>query len=250
MSGYVRIHRSLLGHPAFRNESETMAFAWLIAKAAWRPTRVRYQGHSITLRRGQLAISIRDMAEAFGRDKAWVTRLQNRLISEAMIETCAETGVSVVTICNYDEYQGEADERETPREPRAETRGDTDARQRRDTEQRKEEGKKEDQSSRARAREPATLPTDVRSVMEEAGFVSPPPDLSLLKDWYAAGATLDQDILPCIRRVAPRLGKAPFKLKVFDAAIREKLAADEAEIQRLRAVTRRFEQSNQAGVAR
>lgn len=83
------------------------------------------------------------------------------------------------------------------------------------------------------------LPGDVRQVMEEGGFVSPPPDTGLLAEWYAAGATLDQDILPTVRRVRPQLAKAPFKLRVFDAAIREKLAADEAEIEHLRRVARR-----------
>ncbi len=85
----------------------------------------------------------------------------------------------------------------------------------------------------------ATLPADVRSVMEEGGFVSPPPDLPLLREWYGLGATLDQDILPVVRTVSGRLGKAPFRLKVFDAAIREKLAADAVEIEHLRRVARR-----------
>lgn len=93
----------------------------------------------------------------------------------------------------------------------------------------------------------AKLPDDVRSVMEEGGFVSPPPDLALLKDWYAAGATLNQDILPTVRAVRARLSKAPFKLKVFDGAIREKLAADEAESERLRSISRRYEQPESSG---
>lgn len=142
MTGYVRIHRSLLGHPAFRNESETMAFAWLIAKAAWKATRVRYKGHTISLRRGQVAISQRDMAGAFDRDKAWIERLWKRLKSEAMIEVSSEAGVAVLTICNYDEYQAEGEDAEAPREARREAGNEADARQRRGTEQRKEEDKK------------------------------------------------------------------------------------------------------------
>lgn len=145
MSGYVRIHRSLIGHPAFRNESETMAFAWLIAKAAWRATRVRYKGHAITLKRGQLAISQRDMAEAFDRDKAWIMRLLNRLISETMVETHVETGVTVITVCNYDEYQGETEDRETPRETPREARSETDVRQTRGTEQEEKKGRIEEE---------------------------------------------------------------------------------------------------------
>lgn len=95
---------------------------------------------------------------------------------------------------------------------------------------------------------PPSIPADVRSVMEEGGFVSPPPDTSLLGDWYGLAKsmfgqtpqkTLEQDILPTVRAVRARLSKAPFKLKVFDAAIREKLAADQAQIEHLRLVAQR-----------
>jgi uncharacterized protein YdaU (DUF1376 family) len=92
-----------------------------------------------------------------------------------------------------------------------------------------------------RTPKPPSLPADVRSVMEEGGFVSPPPDLSLLRDWYSAGATLDQDILPTVRRLRKSASKAPFKLQYFDAAIREKLANDAAEIDRLRRTSARIE---------
>lgn len=93
-------------------------------------------------------------------------------------------------------------------------------------------------SVNARAPEPR-LPVDVRKVMEEGGFVSPPPDLDLLRQWYALGASLDQDILPTVCRLRANADRPPFKLKFFDAAIREKLAADQAEIEHLRRVARR-----------
>lgn len=154
-AGYVLLHRSLLGHAAFRNESETMAFAWLVMRAAWRPTRVRYKGHSITLQRGQLAISQRDMAAAFDRDKAWIERLWKRLKSEAMIETAAEAGVAVITVCNYAKYQAIADLGEAPAEAAREAENEAGVRQRRGTEQ--EEKKGITLNARARAR---LLPDD------------------------------------------------------------------------------------------
>jgi hypothetical protein len=95
VSGYVRIHRTLIGHPAFRNDAEAMAFAWLVAKAAWKGARVRYKDRAITLSRGQIAISVRDFANAMDRDKAWIERLLKRLRAETMIETRHETGVTV-----------------------------------------------------------------------------------------------------------------------------------------------------------
>jgi len=97
---------------------------------------------------------------------------------------------------------------------------------------------------------PAELPAAVRAVMEAGGFVSP-PDMGLIREWQAAGADLRQDILPVIRTEAARLkertGQAPRTLKVFDQAIREKLAADQAEIERLEATARRLKTAAGAG---
>jgi len=131
MSGYVRIHRSLVGHPAFRNDAEAMAFAWLVIRAQWKPTRVRYKERGIMLQRGQVAISQRDMARALDRDKAWIERLWKRLRGEAMINVASEAGVAVITICKYEEYQAERGSREALDEaPR-----EADARQAQGTEQ-------------------------------------------------------------------------------------------------------------------
>lgn len=175
MSGYVRIHRSLIGHPAFRNDAEAMAFAWLVAKAQWKPTRVRYKERPIILERGQLAISVRDFANAMDRDKAWIERLLKRLRAETMVETRHETGVNVVTICNYNQYQNEPILCETPRE----TPRKTEARQTRDTEQVREEGKKEESSNDDSPSDdgPAVLPEDVfehyRKVAASLGLTVP-----------------------------------------------------------------------------
>lgn len=131
MSGYARLHRSLIGHPAFRNDAEAMAFAWMVLRASWKECRVRYKGRAFVLQRGQLAISQRDMADALDRDKAWVERLWKRLRGEAMIEVSYEAGAAVITLCNYERYQASNDDREAPDEalPKA------GARQTRGTEQ-------------------------------------------------------------------------------------------------------------------
>jgi hypothetical protein len=143
VSGYACIHRTVFGHPAFRNDGEAMAFAWMILKAQWRATRVRYKERVIQLQRGQLAVSQRDMANALDRDKAWVERFWKRLKIEAMIEAEVNGGVTVITICNYAKYQenDKADKRgrEAPSE--------AEARQGRGTEQEREEGKKEEEET-------------------------------------------------------------------------------------------------------
>lgn len=146
-SGFVLMHRSLLGHPAFRDDGEAMAFMWMIAKASWRPTRVRYKGRPVDLARGELCVSHRDMANALGRDRSWVERLWKRLKSETMIETRVETAATVINIRNYDVYQAIAGFDETPAETPRKTRRETGARQARDTEQQGNQGNKEQDGS-------------------------------------------------------------------------------------------------------
>src|SRR3546814_19513911 len=67
--GFVKVYRSLLGHHVFRNDAEAMAFAWLVIRASWKPSRVSYKDRMLNLGRGQLAMSVRDMAAAMERDK-------------------------------------------------------------------------------------------------------------------------------------------------------------------------------------
>lgn len=165
MSGYARFNRSLIGHPAFRNDAEAMAFAYMVLRASWKPVRVRYKGKALSLNRGQLAMSVRDLADAMDRDKGWVERLLKRLKSETMIETVSETGVLVITICNYDKYQASNDNRETPDK----TPDETDARQTQDTEQRTKElnKEKEEHTSEAEASSPALRPEHVVEAWNE-----------------------------------------------------------------------------------
>ena len=92
-------------------------------------------------------------------------------------------------------------------------------------------------------------PPELAAVMEAGGFVTQPPDHALLREWLALpGMQLERDIVPVVRRVAEqvreRTGRAPFKLRLFDAAVREQHAADEAELARLRRIAERAERDD------
>lgn len=86
---------------------------------------------------------------------------------------------------------------------------------------------------------------DLCQVMKAGGFVTQPTDHFLLKEWLELpDMDLGRDIIPIVRRVAEsvhgRTGKAPFKLKLFDAAVRQKHAEDAAEIERMQRVRERI----------
>jgi hypothetical protein len=134
-TGYVRIYRSLIGHSAFRDDAEAMAFAFLVLRASWRDARLCYRRRLLDLKRGQLAMTFQDLADHLDRDKGWVERLFSRLKDETMIETTVVKKLLVITICNYDEYQADPGTGVAP----AETIDGTRERRRRDVEQGREE---------------------------------------------------------------------------------------------------------------
>lgn len=101
------VSRTLWDDPAFADEpfSEREAWIWMIAEACWKPREKRVGSIVVELDRGQFAASIRFMAEAFSWHRNRVHRLLKRLQSRNMIRVESGTGVNVVSICKYDEYQ-------------------------------------------------------------------------------------------------------------------------------------------------
>ena len=81
------------------------AWIWLICKACWKPTKFDVHGSTITLERGQLCASIRQIADDLKWSKSAVERFLTRLETETMIERKAGQGRSIITICNYGKYQ-------------------------------------------------------------------------------------------------------------------------------------------------
>ena len=141
MSGTVNIARSIFDHAVFADEPKTEreAWVWLIMKASWKARSYRVGNVVVSTDRGQLAASVRYLAAEWQWTPPKVQRYLKRLEKMEMIRSQADTGVTVLTICNYDEYQSQ---------PKA---SDTDAIQSRysaDTRQKKdeirEEGNKKD----------------------------------------------------------------------------------------------------------
>ncbi|OOY20867.1 hypothetical protein BMI86_10195 [Thioclava sp. DLFJ5-1] len=105
--GTINIARDLWDDPDFPNEkfSEREAWIWLIAEAAWKPRQKRVASCVFDLQRGQVALSVRFAAQAWGWSKSRVQRFLQRLVERDKVVTQSGTGATIVTICNYDEYQ-------------------------------------------------------------------------------------------------------------------------------------------------
>lgn len=117
MTGYVAMRRDWQDHDAFGSDefSRRDAWAWLIANAAWKPSKVRIKGSSVSLERGELCFSQRFLATKWRWSKSKVDRFISLLRAEGMIETRSKIGAtadhpagqgqSIITICNYNKFQ-------------------------------------------------------------------------------------------------------------------------------------------------
>jgi hypothetical protein len=141
MSGTVNISRDIFEHGVFKDEplTEREAWMWMVMQARWKPATYRAGDFVVNLDRGQFAASIRFMAKAWDWSAPKVQRFVERLKKMEMICVKTDTGVSVVTVCNYAKFQATQQEADT---------GPIQDRYRTDTEKKKdvirEEGKEEE----------------------------------------------------------------------------------------------------------
>ena len=114
MTGYIKIDRAILYHPALFKRGQIFcekgAFLWLLLEASFVDRKYRINDKEIYLKRGQLSCSQTYMAEAWGWDKSKVQRFLDKLkkfdtiTTDTLTDTPLDTP-NVLTICHYDRYQ-------------------------------------------------------------------------------------------------------------------------------------------------
>lgn len=121
--GVFAVDRGVFEHPMFADEpfTEREAWMWLVGLAAYRACQRRIGSAVVDLKRGQAAASVRYLAEKWQWKAARVQRFLARLKKEAMIDTAADTGITVISINNYSKYQKVALPADTPNEQAPDT---------------------------------------------------------------------------------------------------------------------------------
>lgn len=115
MSGWFSVNRAMLDHPIFAGQPMRIAaWVWIVGSAAWKDTKQDANGQTVTVKRGQLLTSYRQMSEASGVSVKTLRNLLDRLEAEGAITrecighkhgTGKGTARTVITIRNYDKYQ-------------------------------------------------------------------------------------------------------------------------------------------------
>jgi len=107
--GYILLHRSVFTHHVFNDApfTEREAWVWLLAQASYQPNKMRYKSEMIEVARGEVPTSYRKLKEVWGWGTDRIRRFLILLENERMIARRTGTGFLVITICNYDKFQGQ-----------------------------------------------------------------------------------------------------------------------------------------------
>lgn len=111
MEGYIKLSRKFFDNKiwqAARAFSECEAWIDLIQSARFEasPTTSRIGCYEVTWGRGQYPASNRFLARKWGRSEQWVKSFLGKLKREKMITTSNNQGMNVITLVNFDKYNG------------------------------------------------------------------------------------------------------------------------------------------------
>lgn len=101
MDGWIKLHRSLLEWEWFTDSNTLHVFIYLLLKANIKE--VKYKGFMVPV--GSLIVSVREVGEVLGLSYKVVRTAFERLTKGEQISTQATNKFTIVTICNYENYQ-------------------------------------------------------------------------------------------------------------------------------------------------
>lgn len=99
--GWVKLHRKLLEWEWYQDAHMVHLLVHLLLTASHKDR--RYKG--LTIKRGQVVTSIKELAEALGASETSTRRRMKRLKSGGFLTIKVAHRITTITICNYDSYQ-------------------------------------------------------------------------------------------------------------------------------------------------
>ena len=121
--GYVLAYRKAWDHEIFNDLLEAAIWNYLYQMAFWKPGERNMNGRVFYLKRGQIAITPRYLADQFRTSEKVVRGLIKRLEKGEMIVTQKSNKGTTVTICNYDNFQPYQETEDNQKENKGRAKG-------------------------------------------------------------------------------------------------------------------------------
>lgn len=115
MAGWIKLHRKIQDHWlfSFSEPDKALAFIDLVLSASFDDGTVMIKGRTYNVKRGQFLVAQTTLQKRWKWSQNKVKRFLNLLKNERMVDVQTDERTSIITICNYLDYQGgeRADER-------------------------------------------------------------------------------------------------------------------------------------------
>lgn len=122
MAGWILLHRSILKHWVWLSPLHTQRWLYILLNAAYEERAVEFSNKKLILKRGQLLTTYRQLQADWKTSSDVVNSFLKALERNEMINLEPTKDWTLITVCNYDKYQGEqfspqSDENNVAQEP-------------------------------------------------------------------------------------------------------------------------------------
>ena len=111
MDGWLKLYRSILDSAVFQDAEVLKVWIWLLCNVAFEQHDTICYGKVIHLKPGQIATGRKKIAQCTDLNENKVYRALNALKSLGNIEIKSTNKYSIITVVNWDKYQGENSKR-------------------------------------------------------------------------------------------------------------------------------------------
>lgn len=107
MSGWIKLHRKIQDHWVFSFDEpdKTLAFIDIVLSASYTDNVVMIKGRTYHVKRGQFLVSQATLQKRWKWSQNKVSRFLNLLKKEGVIDLLTDERTSIISVCNYSEYQ-------------------------------------------------------------------------------------------------------------------------------------------------
>ena len=113
-TGWFKFHRQIFDNPICTKDAEYFyVWCYLLTEANYEERRVIFKGEEIFLKKGQLITSTRKIASDLNINKSKIERILKKFEIETQIETQKTSRNTLITVLNWEHFQGSETQSET-----------------------------------------------------------------------------------------------------------------------------------------
>ena len=103
--GWIALHRKIYNSNDFGNQLEVAVFLYLVAMASHKPVQVIYRKKKLTLKRGEVSIAYKDLANKFDISERKVRGIIKNLVHTKNLNQTLHKNLSIYSVVKYSKYQ-------------------------------------------------------------------------------------------------------------------------------------------------